>query len=122
MDTRKVSRANESIKKPQNVLDYKKCKKGVDLSDKMSSYYSLLKKTRKWYKKVAFEVIFGTSVVNVWVLYNQYHAAKTMPIRNFRESIVLALTRGINEEVSKPGKSSLNISVTLSSEHILVEA
>ena len=45
-----------------------------------------------------------------------------MPIQNFRESIVLALTRHINEEISKPGKSSLNILETLSSEHILVEA
>ena len=121
VDTGRVSRANELIKKTQSVLDYDKCKKGIDLSDQMPSYYLLLKKTRKWYKKVAFEVIAGTSVVNAWVLYNQYYAAKTMSIRNFRESIVLASTRGINEEVSKPGKSSLNILGTLSSEHFLVE-
>ena len=93
VDTTKVSRASEPIKKPQSVLDYNKCKKGVDLSDQMSSYYLPLKKTRIWYKKVVFEVIAGTSVVNAWVLYNQYCAAKTMPIQNFRESIVLALTQ-----------------------------
>ena len=122
VDTGQVSIANEPIKKPQSVLDYTKCKRGVDLSDQMSCYYSPLKKTRKWYKKVAFKVIAGTSVVNAWVLCNQYYAPKTMPIRNFRESIVLALTRGINEEASKPEKSSLNISETLSLEHILVEA
>lgn len=52
-----------SIKKPKSVLDYNICKKVVNLSDQMSSYYSTLKKIRNWYKKAALEIIAGTSIV-----------------------------------------------------------
>ena len=48
--TGKVSRNGEE-KKPQCVMDYNKTKKGVELSDQMSSYYTSLRKNRKWYKK-----------------------------------------------------------------------
>ena len=50
----KSSRSGDQIKKPQSVLEYNNAKKGIDLSDQMSSYYTPLKKKRKWYRKVAF--------------------------------------------------------------------
>ena len=91
IDTGKVTRTGLPIKKPPSMLDYNKCKKGVDLSDQMSSYYSPLKKSRKWYRKVALEIITGTSLVNAWVVYNKYYAA-------FKESILLYYTSGIMKE------------------------
>lgn len=35
------------VKKPQCVLDYNTAKKGVDFSDQMLSYYSVLRKGHK---------------------------------------------------------------------------
>lgn len=37
----------------------------------MSAYYSSLRKGLKWYRKVAFELIFGTALVNAWIIYNE---------------------------------------------------
>uniref|UniRef100_A0A0A9W581 PiggyBac transposable element-derived protein 4 n=2 Tax=Lygus hesperus TaxID=30085 RepID=A0A0A9W581_LYGHE len=47
-DTGKKNWLGENILKPQCVIDYNRARKGIDYSDKMSSYYSVLRKTRKW--------------------------------------------------------------------------
>ncbi|XP_043262435.1 uncharacterized protein LOC122403145 [Colletes gigas] len=52
--------------KPDDVFDYNIAKKGVDLSDQISGYYSCLRKTIKWYRKVLIQLICGTSIVNAW--------------------------------------------------------
>ncbi|KAI4475495.1 hypothetical protein M0802_015132 [Mischocyttarus mexicanus] len=39
------------------VIDYNDAKKGVDLSNQMSAYYSSLRKTIKWYKKIVIQLI-----------------------------------------------------------------
>lgn len=50
--------------KPDTVFSYNDAKKGVDLSDRMSSYYSCLRRTVKWYRKIMIEIICGTFLVN----------------------------------------------------------
>ena len=57
------------------------------MSDQMSSYQSALRKTKKWYRKLALEFITGTSVVNAWVLYNKI-SPKKIKIRQFKDCIV----------------------------------
>lgn len=37
------------VTKPQSVIDYNNAKKGIDYSDQMPSYYSVLRKGIKWY-------------------------------------------------------------------------
>uniref|UniRef100_A0A1B6MGI3 PiggyBac transposable element-derived protein domain-containing protein n=1 Tax=Graphocephala atropunctata TaxID=36148 RepID=A0A1B6MGI3_9HEMI len=64
------NRNGTPVMKPKCVLAYNAAKKGVDISDQLSSYYSPLRKTTKWYKKVAVEIILGTCVVNYFVLFN----------------------------------------------------
>nr|CAI5841851.1 unnamed protein product [Callosobruchus analis] len=64
IDSGKKNKNEDAVKKPKCVLDYNKTKKGVDISDQMSSYFSVLQKSLKWYRKVCFELLFGTSVVN----------------------------------------------------------
>ena len=85
-------------RKPQCILYYNTAKKGVDYSDQMCAYYSPLRKTRKWYRKAAFELMLGTSMVNAYSLYNKYHNRGKMSIKKFRESIILSLLRGHREE------------------------
>lgn len=93
---RKKNRKGEDTFKPQAVIDYNKAKKGVDISDQMSSYYTCLRKSVKWYKKVFFEILLGTCMVNSWVLYNNYgRNAKQMSMLQFREKVARGL---LNEE------------------------
>ena len=94
VETGKKNRVGEKVLKPQAVLDYNKAKKGVDMSDQMSSYHTALRKTKKWYRKVAFELITGTAVVNAWVIYNKFISESTMPILAFKESIARFLVCG----------------------------
>lgn len=91
----KINRKNEPILKPMCVLDYNSVKKGVDYSDQMSSYYTTLRRNLKWYKKVALELITGTTLVNSWVIYGKLNNSK-IPMLKFRESVARSLM-GLDE-------------------------
>ncbi|CAG5037070.1 unnamed protein product [Parnassius apollo] len=80
------------IKKPQCVITYNENKKGIDFNDQMSSYYSSLKRGVKWFRKVMMEILFGTVIINSWVLYNHGKPVQ-MPKKNFMEAIIEALTQ-----------------------------
>lgn len=43
----------------------------------MSSYQSAMRKSVRWYHKVAQELLFGTAVVNAHILYNEYNSLST---------------------------------------------
>ena len=71
----KRTRTNVEILKPNSVLDCNAAKKGVDMSDQLTLYSSALRRSSKWYRKVAIELLTGTSVLNAWVIYNEYFSA-----------------------------------------------
>jgi hypothetical protein len=100
-DTGKLTRTGEAIKKPECVISYNKAKKGVDYSDQMSSYHSVLRKGVKWYRKLAFELLFGTTVVNSWIVYNLI-SEKKISITNFRSMLAKALA---DKETCENGKT-----------------
>ena len=54
---RKDRKTNVEIKKPYAVSQYNKFIKGVDWADQYLSYYSVLKKTVKWSKKVVLYLL-----------------------------------------------------------------
>lgn len=96
----KKNRRGEDVVKPVAVIAYNKAKKGVDLSDQLSSYYTSLRKSIKWYKKVMFEIMLGTCVVNAWVVHNSFNTtAKNMDMLTFREHIVKELLHTEQEQV-----------------------
>ena len=70
--TGKKNRNGEDILKPPSIIAYNTAKIGVDKSDQMSCYNSILRKSTKWYRKLAIELLLGTSMVNAWVVYNQF--------------------------------------------------
>ncbi len=74
--------------KPQVVLDYNKMRQGSDLSDQIAACYACLRRSIKWYRKVAFEWIFGTTIVNSYLIYKKNYAASEVTILQFRESLV----------------------------------
>ncbi|KAG8238020.1 hypothetical protein J437_LFUL014988 [Ladona fulva] len=53
------NKKGEIVMKPKSVLAYNKAKKGVDVSDQMSSYCTCIRRTLKWYKKLAIELLMG---------------------------------------------------------------
>jgi len=59
----------QQLFKPQMVLDYNKAKGFVDISDLRSSYHSPLRRSLKWYKKIAFEILLNTCLLNAITLY-----------------------------------------------------
>lgn len=73
--------------KPDAVFDYNIAKKGVDLSDQLSAYYSCLRKTIKWYRKIIIQLICGTSLVNAWYIHKRW-GTKNMTMLRFREIII----------------------------------
>ena len=87
---------NEDVLKPQAVLDYNAAKKGVDVSDQMSAYYTCVRKTVKWYKKVFIEIILGTAILNSWYVHSKLSGRK-VDILNFRDAVIDEMTKQANE-------------------------
>ena len=73
---------------------YNVCKQGIDLSDKLSSYYDCLIKTIRWYHKVAIQLLLVIAVVNTINLQNERLVAvskKLMTMAKFRELLATNL-------------------------------
>jgi hypothetical protein len=66
--------------KPQVVLDYNKGRQGTDLSDQLSTYYTHLSKSIKWYRKMAFELVFETALVNSYFIYKENYTKSKVTI------------------------------------------
>ena len=94
---------NKRIMKPQVLLDYNGGRIGTDLSDQLSSYYACLRRSIKWYQKVAFYLVFGTVLVNSYLILEENYTTSKMTILQFRESLVRSLLLGMPFEKLKPG-------------------
>ena len=92
-DTSKKTRSGVAIKKPECVIAYNETKKVVDMSDQLAAYNTSLQKSTKWYRKVAFELLTATCVVNSFVLYNKYFCLtkKKMKITEIKEKITTSI-------------------------------
>ena len=90
VSTNKKNRKGEEIKKPNVILKYNLCKQGIDLSDHLCSYFSPLRKTVRWYHKVAFQLLLNTAVVNAYLLHNK--TEDKLQIASFRKDIIMGLT------------------------------
>ena len=106
----KVNRGKE-ITKPEMVFDYNIGKSYVDISDQLSAYSPYLRRTVKWYKRLAFHLITATTVVNALHLYNKINNKK-MPIKKFKEELVRSLVLGqsdkpASEEEEQPADMSV---------------
>lgn len=85
-----INKRGESITKPELILDYNKSKAFIDLSDQLKSYNHVLRRGVKWYRKIAFELILGTSVVNSYILYKEI-TKNRISITEFKEKIIEAI-------------------------------
>ena len=58
----------EDRKKVIAIHAYNKGRSGVDLSDRMASYDTALRKCIKWYRKLATKSILGVCIVNALII------------------------------------------------------
>lgn len=80
-------RTQEPIVKPTCVVDYCSLMGGVDLSDQINQYYSCLRKTSKWYKKLFF-YLMNLCVKNAFILYKKFGNGTKKEHNAFRTYIV----------------------------------
>ncbi|XP_008189997.1 uncharacterized protein LOC103311934 [Acyrthosiphon pisum] len=64
----------------------------IDLSDQMSSYSNPLRRSQKWYRKVALDALLNISVVNALVLFRAVTSSK-LSITDFRAQLVEQLIK-----------------------------
>jgi len=116
MVTQSRKNSSESILKPQSVLDYNKNARGIDQSDSVMKFYSMKRKSLKWYKKIFFHVI-DMCMYNSFVIYKSLHG--NCSFLNFKTLLVRDImnTFGCNE--TKLGAPTLNHPLRLSGRHFL---
>ena len=57
--TSNTTPSTRSKLKPKAVIEYNKGNAGIDFSDQMGAYASVLRKDIKWYRKLVFELLLG---------------------------------------------------------------
>lgn len=79
----------ETKMKPEAVIDYNTAKSFIDVSDQLSSYSTSVRRSLKWFKKVAVELITGSALVNAYYLYNKNKDIneKKISIIQFKENL-----------------------------------
>ena len=86
-----TSRATgKTANKPVVIDHYNQSMNGVDLADQYTTYYSFVRKSRKWWKKVCFWLL-EVATVNSYILYKSTNTTSTH--LQFRRAIIESLAR-----------------------------
>jgi len=83
---RKDRKSNMEIRKPYAVVQYDKFMKGVDRADQYLSYYSVLRKTVKWSKKVVLYLL-NCALFNAFFVYMTLNTNKKVKYKNFLHEV-----------------------------------
>lgn len=86
----RFNRRRTIIEKPRVVADYNKGKGYIDLTDQMGSCHTRLRKSIKWYKKLIFDIICNTTMVNALSIYTSVTGQK-IALVDFREAVIEGL-------------------------------
>ena len=86
----KVNYKGDTVKKPQPILMYTKYMFGVDLSDQLLAYYSLLRKSIKWWRKLMIHLV-NLAMLNAYILYRKANTGHKGSHIAFRINLVRAL-------------------------------
>lgn len=81
----------------------------------MSGYYTTLCYSVKWYKNVLLEIILGTCIVNIWVLYNNLNRNKKLDMLQIRQTVIKELLQ-CEEESAEAKEWKENVEAKLDPE------
>lgn len=85
-------RGGKTKNKPFATIDYNNAKSYIDYADQMGSYRTPLRRSIKWYRKIAIDLLLTTSVINALHLFKTV-TGKSMKITEFKESIFRELKK-----------------------------
>lgn len=77
----------------------------IDLSDQMSAYAPYLKRTLKWYRRLALDIMLGTSMVNAFIMYNANIGNNKISVVDFRRQVAEELLYPSVVEAAGPRRS-----------------
>ncbi|CAH1998284.1 unnamed protein product [Acanthoscelides obtectus] len=103
-----TEKSDQERQRPVAIMEYNAGKSFIDISDQKSSYSSAVRKALKWYRKVAVELLMGTTVVNSLFLYNKVNRKSTSIIK-FRENLCsqfLHYGQPSNDNIGRPPRST----------------
>ena len=108
-----TSRAtHKEAEKPVVVDSYNQSMNGVDLADQYTVYYSFIRKSKKWWKKVCFWLL-EVSIVNSYILFKYRNTSYTHV--QYRKSVVESLAKCYFQETpsrtmrGRPFRQSLSV-------------
>jgi hypothetical protein len=107
----KMNFRGERKMKPAAVYYYNQNMSGVDLTDQFLTYYSFLRKTLKWYRKLLIHFL-NMTILNAHLLHKMYGKEK-MSHEHFRHAIVDHLLKSGRESVilHAPSDSLLSLRI-----------
>lgn len=94
-----ISKSRKGIEKskPECVLDYNKYMCGIDRADQMLSYYSIPRKTIRWYRKVFFHLI-DICLWNSFYTYRTKNNLANLKFLEFREDVIRTILGASQKE------------------------
>ena len=98
--------APEPIRKPDMIVEYNKYMNGVDKCDQFLNYYSVGRKSIKWWKKVFFRML-ELCIINAMVLYfsaNPAFSKKRQAHKLFRIQLVHELVQPLLDKRTDPNE------------------
>lgn len=96
----KINRRGISKSVPICISDYNKFMKGVDQFDQYLSYYSLLRKTLKWTKKVALWLI-NSGLINSFIIYKKVNKSSNIKFKDYLIDVAkILISENKNESLS----------------------
>lgn len=122
----KINFRGDIVSKPEAVADYNKFMLGVDLSDQLSVYYAYDRRTRKWTRKLMYN-LFDKILTNAYVLYKKFYDRKIAALADEQEKknaqrrlllhrpFVLSIVSYLLNEPNYQERSDSNPNVSVSS-------
>ncbi|XP_026469574.1 piggyBac transposable element-derived protein 4-like [Ctenocephalides felis] len=96
----------QNIWKPTCVVEYNKFMKGVDRADQYLSYYSIIRRTKKWTKRTVMFLING-ALFNAFRVFQTLNANSKIKYKTFLHDVAKVwINENVKDNIDDPGPST----------------